>query len=102
MKRVIRRKHYINFDFSKLPLTKTMRQGALRLQRYDYFGIPYGGFDGWNSHSEGIFISEEHKRVCEDAEQARMLILQELELPQELEDRLYKYKQDNLLEKYNA
>ena len=79
-----------------------MEQGASRLQRYDYFDIPYGKFDEQNSYEESPFINKEHKKIYEDTEQARLLILQDLEIPQELENRLYKYKQNNLFEKYNV
>ena len=54
----------------------------LRFQRYEYFGIPYTVFDG-----DGC--GDPDKQDCLD--EAHLLIFQGKELPQELEDKLYKY-----------
>lgn len=58
------------------------QEQLLRFQRYEYFGIPFGQFDGDppDDYEKQSYLDEAHH-----------LIFLGKELPQELEDKLYKY-----------
>lgn len=75
-----------------LPFGKRIKQSETerlfqekKFQLYDYYGIPYGIFD---ESGDDIMGSVE-----EDRAKAKLLIMQGLEIPHELECRLLQYKQ---------
>ena len=57
-----------------------------RFKLYEYYGIPYGIFDDVDEKSD----------VEADREWARHLIMQGLDIPKELEERVLKYKEQGL------
>lgn len=56
-----------------------------KFKKYDYYGIPYGGFD---ASDEGLT-----SQMQQDQEEARLLILQGKEIPEDLAKRLLQYKE---------
>ena len=74
---------------------KLAQQSKLRFRLYDYYGIPYGGFDTDEDAGEGLFLSEKQQ----DRERARTLILGMQAIPKELADRLLKYKEQDQKER---
>ena len=56
-----------------------------KFKKYDYYGIPYGGFDGSDEGSTS--------QMQQDQEEARLLILQSKEIPENLAKRLLQYKE---------
>lgn len=58
-----------------------------REKLYDYYGIPYGVFDG---EEEIEFIEIEKDRT-----EAQILIMQGKEIPKDLEERLLRYKEQD-------
>lgn len=60
-----------------------------KFEAYDYYGIPYGIFDGNDDNS-----IEQSKRE-KDIEDARILIMEGKSLPKDLELRLLAYKENN-------
>ena len=55
-----------------------------KFKKYDYYGIPYGGFDASDEGSTS--------QMQQDQEEARLLILQGKEIPEDLTKRLLQYK----------
>lgn len=74
---------------------KSAQQSKLRFELYDYYGIPYGGFDTDGDAGEGLFLSEKQQ----DRERARTLILGMQGIPKELANRLLKYKEQDQKER---
>lgn len=74
---------------------KLAQQSKLRFELYDYYGITYGGFDTDGDAGEGFFLSEKQQ----DRERARTLILGMQDIPNELADRLLKYKEQDQKER---
>ena len=52
---------------------------------YDYYGIPYGIFDGDEK--------EDSTEIEKDRTEAQILIMQGKEIPKDLEERLLRYKE---------
>ena len=59
-----------------------------REKLYDYYGIPYGIFDG-DENVDSIEIEK-------DRTEAQILIMQGKEIPKDLEERLLRYKEENV------
>lgn len=70
---------------------KLAQQSKLRFRLYDYYGIPYGCFDTDGDAGEELLFSEKQQ----DRERARTLILGMQDIPNELADRLLKYKEQD-------
>lgn len=64
-------------------ITETERRENL----YDYYGIPYGIFDG-DEKDDSIEIEK-------DRTEAQILIMQGKEIPKDLEERLLRYKEQD-------
>lgn len=64
-------------------ITETERRENL----YDYYGIPYGIFDG-DEKVDSIEIEK-------DRTEAQILIMQGKEIPKDLEERLLRYKEQD-------
>lgn len=77
---------YLPFGKKSNPSKERIRSQQDKFKKYDYYGIPYGCFDG---NDEGNFSQYE-----QDCEEARLLILQGKELPEELAKRLLEYKKN--------
>lgn len=58
-----------------------------REKLYDYYGIPYGVFDGEKKNIE-------ESEIEKDRTEAQILIMQGKEIPHDLEKRLLKYKEE--------
>ena len=69
-----------------IPTEDYIQAQQKKFEAYDYYGIPYGIFDG---KEESMPMQSQREKDIEDA---RMLILEGKQLPQELEIRLLHYK----------
>lgn len=69
-----------------VPQTKEQIEETERREKlYDYYGIPYGIFDG-TEH-------EINNEIEKDRTEAQILIMKGEEIPKTLEERLLKYKE---------
>lgn len=76
---------YLPYGKRIKPSSEKIKFQQDKFKKYDYYGIPYGGFDGKNEDS----ISQ----VQQDQDEARLLILQGKEIPENLAKRLLQYKE---------
>ena len=60
-----------------------------KFEAYDYYGIPYGIFD---NNDESMLVQSQREKDIEDA---RLLILEGKQLPEELGNRILNYKKQN-------
>lgn len=80
---------YLPYGKELIPTEEQIEQQQIKFKRYNYYGVPYGEFDG-NDYGEGR-LSQKDK----DIEQARILIMAGKEIPKDLENRLLEYKKKN-------
>lgn len=78
--------------FGYIPQTEEqLKEQDRKFRLYEMYGIPYGMLDSSKSYE-----LEDSIVVTEDRAKARLLIMQGLEIPEELKNRLLKYKQQEL------
>ena len=82
---------FLPFGKQIIPTEEQVIKQKSIFSKYEYYGIPYGNFDT-SEAGEGF---KSQKEV--DREKARLLIMQGKSIPQELEDKLLKYKQQEVL-----
>lgn len=78
---------FLPFGIKLSPTPEQIEQQNRKFRTFEYYGIPYGIFDG-SDKGEG------HKTQRDkDIELARILIIKGESLPKDLEQRLLQYKQ---------
>lgn len=84
-----------------IPTPEEVEKQAKKFEVYDYYGIPYGQFDG-DEYNEGDIIPEEVYKKITDREEARLLIMKQEKIPEDLAERLLKYKEQDAMKKNKA
>jgi hypothetical protein len=89
---------YYPFGKPVIPTEEKIIEQKTRFEKYDYYGISYGCLDGeGQTEGEGYYTEKDKDRA-----KARLLILGKKEIPKDLEERLLKYKQQDIDKKRDS
>ena len=76
---------YLPFGKEIKQTEEQIKAQKIRLEKFEFYGIPYDSLDGFGDENQS-------SQVDQDRSVARLLILQEKEIPKDLEERLLEYK----------